>query len=57
MISCSPVKFVPEDKYLIDKVQIEINNQDINKENAISLIKQKENYKILRISEISFMVV
>jgi outer membrane translocation and assembly module TamA len=47
LVSCSPVKFVPEDKYLINKVQIDIDNQDINKETAKSLIKQKENYKIL----------
>ena len=45
--SCSPVKFVPEDKYLISKVKVEIDNQNINKESARSLIKQKENYKIL----------
>ena len=45
--SCSPVKFVPEDKYLISKVDVQIENQDINKENAKSYIKQKENYKIL----------
>ena len=47
LISCSPVKFVPEDEYLINKVQIDIDNQNINKETAKSLIKQKENYKIL----------
>lgn len=47
LFSCSPVKFVPEDKFLINKVQIELDNQDINKETAKSLIKQKENYKIL----------
>jgi hypothetical protein len=47
LFSCSPVKFVPEDKYLISKVQVEVDNQNINKESAKSLIKQKENYKIL----------
>ena len=47
LFSCSPVKFVPEDKYLVSKVQIEIDNQNINKESAKSLIKLKENYKIL----------
>lgn len=47
LFSCSPVKFVPEDKYLISKVKIEIDNQNINKESVKSLIKQKENYKIL----------
>jgi len=47
LFSCSPVKFVPEDKYLISKVQVEIDNKNLNKETAKSLIKQKENYKIL----------
>ncbi|KAF0238737.1 MAG: surface antigen [Prolixibacteraceae bacterium] len=47
MFSCSPVKFVPEDKYLISKVKVEIDNENINKESARSLIKHKENYKIL----------
>jgi outer membrane protein assembly factor BamA len=47
MFSCSPVKFVPEDKYLISKVKVEVDNQNINKESTRSLIKQKENYKIL----------
>jgi len=47
LFSCSPVRFVPEDKYLISKVQVEIDNQNVDKETAKSLIKQKENYKIL----------
>jgi len=47
MVSCSPVKFVPEDKYLISKLKVEVDNQNMNKESAKSLIKQKENYKIL----------
>ena len=47
LLSCSPVKFVPEDKYLISNVQVEVDNAKINKESAKSLIKQKENYKIL----------
>lgn len=47
LFSCSPVKFVPENKYLISKVQVETDNQNLNKETAKTLIKQKENYKIL----------
>lgn len=45
--SCSPVKFVPEDKYLVSNVQVNVDNEKINKESARALIKQKENYKIL----------
>lgn len=47
LFSCSPVKFVPEDKYLISKVQVEIDNEKMSKESARALVKQKENYKIL----------
>lgn len=47
LFSCSPVKFVPEDKYLISKVQVEIDNEKLSKESARALVKQKENYKIL----------
>ncbi len=47
LISCSPVKFVPNDKYLLNDVEIEVDNQKINKEEAKSHIRQKENYKIL----------
>ena len=45
--SCNPVKFVPEDKYLVSNVQVNVDNERINKESARALIKQKENYKIL----------
>ena len=47
LFSCSPVKFVPEEKYLISKVQVEIDNEKMSKESARALVKQKENYKIL----------
>lgn len=47
LFSCSPVKFVPDDKYLISKVQVEIDNEKMSKESARALVKQKENYKIL----------
>ncbi len=47
LFSCSPVRFVPENNYLISNVQIEVDNPDINKESAKTLIKEKENYKIL----------
>ncbi len=47
LISCSQVKFVPQGKYLISKVDVNIDNPDLSKEAAKSYIKQKENYKIL----------
>ncbi len=45
--SCSPVKFVPEGKYLLNDVEVEVNNPDISKEEVKLHIRQKENYKIL----------
>jgi len=47
LLSCSPVKFVPNDKYLISKVQVEVDGERMNAETTKSLVKQKENYKIL----------
>ena len=47
VFSCSPLKFVPEDSYLINKVEVEVDNKEINKEEAKSYVRQKENYKIL----------
>lgn len=47
LFSCSQVKFVPEDKYLISKVEVEVDNPQLNKENVKSYVRQKENYKIL----------
>ena len=45
--SCSPVKFVSEGEYLLNKVDVEVDNPKISKEEAKSFIRQKENYKIL----------
>ncbi|MDR2910607.1 MAG: BamA/TamA family outer membrane protein [Bacteroidales bacterium] len=45
--SCSPVKFVSDGEYLLNKSDVEVDNPKINKEEAKSYIRQKENYKIL----------
>lgn len=45
--SCSPVKFVPENRYLLNNVEVEVDNSSINKEEAKLQIRQKENYRIL----------
>lgn len=47
LFSCSPVKFVPENRYLLNKVEVEVDNSLVNKEEAKLQIRQKENYKIL----------
>lgn len=47
LFSCSPVKFVPNGKYLVQKVQVKVDNPKLEKEDVKSYVKQKENYKIL----------
>lgn len=47
LFSCSPVKFVPDNKYLISKVQVDVENSKLGKEDVKSYVRQKENYKIL----------
>lgn len=47
LASCSQTKFVPEQEYLIKNVSVEIDDPGINKEEAKSFVRQKENYKIL----------
>ena len=38
---------MPENKYLLNNVELNIDNSKISKEEAKSFIRQKENYKIL----------
>ena len=45
--SCSPVKYVPENQYLLNKVEVDVDNSSISKEEVRMQIRQKENYKIL----------
>lgn len=47
LAACSQTKFVPQQDYLIKKVNVEIDDPELNKEEAKSFIRQKENYKIL----------
>nr|WP_319269986.1 BamA/TamA family outer membrane protein [uncultured Draconibacterium sp.] len=47
LASCSQTRFVPEQEYLLQKVELEIDNQDVSKEEAKSVLRQKDNYKIL----------
>ena len=47
LASCSQTRFVPEQEYLLQKVELEIDKQEVSREEAKSVLKQKENYKIL----------
>ncbi len=44
---CNPTKYVPKDKYLLHSNNINIHNNDINKKELKSYVRQKENRKIL----------
>ncbi len=45
--SCSSTKFVPQGEYLLNDIDIEIDNRSINNEELKAQIRQKENLKIL----------
>lgn len=47
LVSCSQTRFVAEEDYLLRKVNLEVDNAEINKVQAKSFVRQKENYKIL----------
>ncbi len=45
--SCSSTRFVPEDRYLLNDTDIEVDNRKVSKEELKKHIRQKENLKIL----------
>lgn len=47
LASCSQTRFVAEQEYLLQKVELDIDKQELNKEELKSVLRQKENYKIL----------
>lgn len=47
LASCSQTRFVPQEEYLLTKVDLEINDPEIKRDEAKSFLRQKENYKIL----------
>lgn len=56
LFSCSQVKFVPDGKYLISNVDVEIDNPGIDKSEAKTFVRQKENYKILGFAKFHLMM-
>ncbi len=47
LASCSPVKYVPEGEYLLNKINVQVDNKDVSHEELASYIRQKENLRIL----------
>ena len=56
LFSCSQVKFVPQEDYLVNKVEVVIDNSEIDKAEAKTFIRQKENYKILGFAKFHLML-
>jgi len=46
-VSCSPTKFVPEGKKLLNDVDIHVDNKQLSREEIKAQVRQKENLKIL----------
>lgn len=46
---CSTTKHVPDGKYLLDKVKIEIDSKDISTETLTTYIQQHPNYRVMGI--------
>lgn len=48
--SCSPVKYVPENDYLLDKVTVETDTKEVSKAEIRKNIRQKPNTRILGVA-------
>ncbi len=47
MFSCSSSKYVPKGEYLLNRVEVKVDNPEINREELDSYLRQKENLRIL----------
>lgn len=48
LVACSPVKHVPENSYLLDKVKIEIDDRDdVERAELYNFLRQTPNHKVL----------
>ena len=45
--SCNPTKYVPDDRYLLNRVNVVVDKKSINKDELKSYIRQKANKRIL----------
>lgn len=49
LASCSPVKYVPEDQYLLDRYRIKVREGNLKKEEIKNYVRQKPNKRVLGI--------
>lgn len=47
VIGCKSTKFIPDDRYLLSDIEINVDNRNIDKEELATYVRQKENLKIL----------
>jgi outer membrane protein assembly factor BamA len=47
LASCSSSRFVPQGKYLLNRIDVKVDDKNLKKQNLRSYIKQKENLRIL----------
>jgi len=47
IIGCNPTKYVPSERYLLNRVKIQIDNKSISKQELKSYIRQKPNKRVL----------
>jgi hypothetical protein len=45
--SCTSLKYVPENEYLLNDVKVKIDNKEFNKDHLYLLLRQRENTRIL----------
>src|SRR5512133_2804443 len=45
--SCNSTRFVPEGKYLLNRISVKVDDQDFKREELKAHIRQKENLRIL----------
>ncbi|MFY9154383.1 MAG: POTRA domain-containing protein [Prolixibacteraceae bacterium] len=45
--SCNSTRFVPEDKYLLNRITVRVDDKELKRENLKNHIRQKENLRIL----------
>jgi hypothetical protein len=45
--SCNPTRFVPEGKYLLNKISVKVDDKNIKREDLKTHVRQKENLRIL----------
>jgi outer membrane protein assembly factor BamA len=56
LFSCSTTKYVPEDQYLLDKVNIEIDTKDVSQSDIENYLQQKPNGNFLFLKKFSLKI-